>query len=305
MPATLFEARKATSDKVRGDLIETLYREEQFFLKMPIEFIDELSYPYNVEKVLPGITFRKMNEAFPESTLIVQRPIETLKPLGQDSDTDILIAQTKPLQRARNARATMKAMGIKWIQTILYGNSPASRAGTTFDDVDGFDGLMKRLNDAPNTPQIVDNGASSGSDGSSVFGIRFGEDMFTGLMLGPSPGFSPRDMGELQTKPVFRTRIDAAASVAIFNGASVGWLKDITVATAIDIDKLDQMIDKIVGRPDILLMTKRTRTQLRKACRTLGLTLGKTLNEIGAVMETYGDIPIVISDAMIDTETTN
>lgn len=303
MPATLFEARKATSDKVRGDLIETLYREENFFLKMPIESVDELSYDYNVEKVLPGITFRKLNEAFPESTLIVQRPTETLKPLGQDSDTDILIAQTKPLQRARNARATMKAMGIKWIQTILYGNSPSSRAGAAYNDVDGFDGLMKRLNDAPSTPQIVNNGANSGADSSSVFAIRFGEDMFQGLMLGPAPFFNPRDMGELQTKPVMRTRIDAAGSIAIFNGGAVGWLKNISVATDIDIDKLDQLIDLVVGRPDILLMTKRTRTQLRKKCRTLGLTLGKTLNEIGNVMETYGDIPIVTSDAMINTET--
>jgi len=302
MPATLFEARKATSDPVLRNLIEQFYLEENFFLRFPIQYIDELVYPYNVEKTLPGVAFRKLNEAFPESSLIVQRPIETLKPLGGDSDIDKLIAKTKPKQRARNDRAFAKSMAVKWLQTILYGNSPASRAGAAFDDVDGFDGVMKRLNDASGTPQIIDNGASSGSDGSSVFIFRFGEGWTEGLMLGPAPGIDIRNLGELQAKPVNRSRVDAAGGMAIYHGKACAWLKDITVGTPISVDKLDEAIDKVAGRPDALVMTKRTRTQLRKACRTLGLTLGATLNEIGRIMETYGDIPIITSDAMLDTE---
>lgn len=303
MPGTMFEARKATSDAVLGNLIEQFYLEENFFLRFPINFIDDTVYQYNVEKTLPGVAFRKLNEAFNESSLIVQRPIETLRPLGGDSDIDKLIADTKPKQRARNDRAFAKSMAVKWIQTVLYGNSPAARAGAAYTDVDGFDGIMKRLSDASGTPQIVDNGAASGSDASSVFVLKFGEGWLEGLMLGPSPGISFRNMGELQTKPVYRSRIDAAGGMAIYHGAACAWLKDITVGTALSVDKLDEAIDKVAGRPDMLLMTKRTRTQLRKACRTLGLTLGTSLNEIGRVMEMYGDIPIVTSDAMLDTET--
>jgi hypothetical protein len=228
--------------------------------------------------------------------------VETLKPFGTDSDTDKFIAKATPTRRATNDRMTMKAMGVKWIQTILYGNSPSSRAGVPFNDVDGFDGFMKRFTDAGGT-QIIDNGASSGSDGSSVFGLRFGEGWIEGLMQDEGTGFTITNFGEIQAKPVMRTRIDAAGGMAVYHGMAGAWLKDITVGTAISIDKLDEMIDKIAGRPDILLMSKRTRTQLRKACRALGITLNKELNEVGKVMELYGDIRIVTSDAMTDAET--
>jgi hypothetical protein len=303
MPGTLYEARKATSDPVRGDLVEQLYLEEGIFLKLPVDFQDELTYTYNVEKTLPGVAFRKLNEAFPESTLIVQRLTENLRPLGGDSDFDKLIARTKPKQRARNDRAFGKSMAVKWVQTLLYGNSPAARAGAAYTDADGFDGIMKRLTDAPGAPMVVDNGASSGSDGSSVFAVRFGDNYLMGLMLGPSPGIEVTNLGELQAKPVFRTRVEAAGAMAIHHGAACAWLKDITVGTAISVDKLDEAIDKVIGRPDALLMTKRTQTQLRKALRALGLTLGRDLNELGRPINTYGDIPITTSDAMLDTET--
>jgi hypothetical protein len=302
MPQTLPEIRKSTSDPVLGTLIESLYLEEGLLQRLPIRGIDGLTFPYTVEKALPGVAFRKINEAFAESVGIVQRPVETLKPFGGDSDTDIVIAKAMPTERGRRDRMFLKAMGVKWVQAFFYSNSPASRAGAAYDDIDGFDGVMKRLADA-GTTQVVDMGASSGSDASSVFAIRFGEGWVEGLMQTPAPFINFRNLGEVQTKPVMRSRIDAAAGLAIYHGRALAWLKDITVAVPLTVDKLDDMINLVPGRPNALFMTKRSRTQLQKNMRTLGLTFGRSLSEIGDVVETYGEIPIVISDAMIDTET--
>lgn len=303
MSLSLFEAKKSVTEPMLANLIEALYLEEFLFLSLPIRFgLTAGVWPYSVEKALPGVAFRKINEAFGEAVGVVQRPVETLKPFGTDSDTDKFIAKATPSRRATNDRMTMKAMAVKWIQTILYGNSPSSRAGAAYNDVDGFDGLQKRFTDAGGT-QIVDNGASSGSDASSVLALRFGEGWIEGLMQDGAPGFTITNFGEVQAKPVLRTRIDAAGGMAVYHGRAGAWLKDITVSTPLSVDQLDATIDLVAGRPDVLIMSKRSRTQLRKACRTLGITLNRELNEVGKVMEYYGDIRIVTSDAMIDTET--
>ena len=39
--------------------------------------------------------------------------------------------------------------------------------------------------------------------------------------------FDARDLGELEAKPVFRTRIEWYASIALFNGRSVARLRGI------------------------------------------------------------------------------
>lgn len=302
MPQTLVEIRKGISDPVPGRVIETLYREEGVLQVMPIEGVDGLVKPYDVRKSLPGVAFRKMNEAYSESIGVVQRQVETLKPLGGDSDIDVQIAKAYPSQRSRDDEAFVQAMAVKWVQTIFYGNSPSARAGASFTDVDGFDGIMKRLTDAGGS-QIINNGAVSGSDGSSVFVIRFGDQYMTGLMANPSPYFDVRNLGETSAKPVYRTRFEAAGGMAIYNGKSVSWLKNITVGTTISVTKLDQAISAIVGMPSVIVMTKRTRDQLKAALFAMGLTLGRTISAIGDVLETYGPTPIVISDALHDAET--
>lgn len=304
MAQSLFNARRNATDPVHGDLVEQFYLEEEIFTSFPwMSTGGAIAWPYKVEGRLPGIGFRKLNEALPSGIGIVQRPVETLKPFGLDSDTDKVIAKANPLERQATDRMTAKAIAAMLIQSVIYGNSPASRAGTAFDDIDGFDGLMARMAAAPGAPQVVDNGASSGSDGSSVIVIRYGDGYVSGLMQDPLPGISVKIFGELETLPVHRTRIDACAGLKIAHGRAVSWLKDITEATPIVKAKLDQAIDKVAGRPDALWMTKRTRTQLRTVLHAMGIPLGLRLDELGNPMETYGGIPIRISDAMIDTET--
>jgi len=51
--------------------------------------------------------------------------------------------------------------------------------------------------------------------GTSIYVVSFGDGMFTGIQNGM---LSVRDLGELQTQPVFRTRVEWYCGMAIYNG---------------------------------------------------------------------------------------
>jgi len=296
MAMTLIEMQKLVDDPVISGVLETLYREENFFQYIPFDIIQGLSILYTSESELPSVAFRKLNEAFSESTGVVQRNIEVLRPFGGDSDNDrLLVDAYGPQYRASMDSMFIKAMAIKFVQAFLYGNF--ALAGAAYVDADGFDGLAQRITSG----QTVDCLGAGGTDGSSIFAIRFGETYCKGLMTGG--GISSRDLGELDEKPVYRTRTDAAMGLAIYDGKSVARMKDIRAASQVVTTTLmDELRDKLVGTPSIYLMSKRSRRQLKASCATYGVALGMTMDQIGNPIDSYGGIPIVTSEAVIDTE---
>ena len=68
--------------------------------------------------------------------------------------------------------------------------------------------------------------------------------------------------------------------------------------------KLDEMIDKVKGgRPDLLLMSKRSRRKIVALARTAGTNLQIQQGLLGQQVLAYGDIPIGVSDWILDTHT--
>jgi HK97 family phage major capsid protein len=73
---------------------------------------------------------------------------------------------------------------------------------------------------------------------------------------------------------------------------------------ALTLAKLDEMIDLIrPGKPDLLLMSRRSRRQIKALARAAGtnLTIGK--GKLGEEVEFYGDVPIYVNDWISITET--
>lgn len=68
--------------------------------------------------------------------------------------------------------------------------------------------------------------------------------------------------------------------------------------------ELDQMIDLVKpGPPDALLMSRRSRRQIKKLARSQGWDLAlNTLGSMNRPLEFYNDIPILINDFIVDTE---
>jgi HK97 family phage major capsid protein len=68
--------------------------------------------------------------------------------------------------------------------------------------------------------------------------------------------------------------------------------------------KLDELIDAVKpGRPELLLMSKRTRRKLKDLRRTAGSMLETSINQFGQQVETYDGIPLVVDDFVSDSLT--
>ena len=70
------------------------------------------------------------------------------------------------------------------------------------------------------------------------------------------------------------------------------------------LNKLDELIDLIKsGKPDMLLMSKRTRRTLNSLARSAGSFLEADRNEFGQMMQFFDGIPLGLSDHISDAQT--
>lgn len=102
-------------------------------------------------------------------------------------------------------------------------------------DKDAFGRTITKYNDLPILTVDLDatqtailgftEAASSGTDtATSIYVVSMGDGMVTGLQNG---GIDVRDMGELQTAPVFRTRVEWYNGFGVFNGRAATRLRHI------------------------------------------------------------------------------
>ena len=77
-----------------------------------------------------------------------------------------------------------------------------------------------------------------------------------------------------------------------------------TNGATLSLAKLDELIDQLKGgKPDILLMSKRTRRTLNNLARASGSFLEADRNEFGQMMQFYDGIPVGICDYISDAKT--
>jgi HK97 family phage major capsid protein len=73
---------------------------------------------------------------------------------------------------------------------------------------------------------------------------------------------------------------------------------------ALTLDKLDELIDAVKGgKPDLLVMSRRSRRSLNKLARTSGSFLEADRDEFGQMMQFYDGIPVGVSDYISDAQT--
>lgn len=300
MALTLPEASKLSKDTLQRGVIELFARNSAVLELLPFMDIAGNSYKYNIETTLPGVGFRNVNEAYAESTGIVNQASEGLVIAGGDVDVDRFIIQTRGdvnNQRALQTQMKVKALALTWTKYFFDGDIAT--------DPKGFDGLKKRIQAA----QTVEAGANGGNvtiamldelidkvegspdvlyvsktmrrelknllqshngytesafdafgkpvmsyggipirvietdasgneilgfaetqgtapDTGSVYAVKFGPEQYvSGLQ---NQGISVRDLGELNEKPVYRTRIEWYNGVAVFHPRAVARLKGVT-----------------------------------------------------------------------------
>jgi hypothetical protein len=122
--------------------------------------------------------------------------------------------------------ATHLIMNKKMARKFSVAARTTSVAGYVTYDVDSFGKRVMKYNGLPILVVDLDNAGtqiitnteactSGTATGTSIYVVSLGAGMLTGLQNG---GIDVRDLGELQTSPLFRTRVEWYNGIAIFNG---------------------------------------------------------------------------------------
>ncbi len=306
MALTLIEAAKLAPTEQDRVVIEEYASSSDILAALPFRDLDGGAYAYNREHTLPGIGFRGINEAFAESTGVVNPQVEALKISGGDLDVDNFILSTQGEQvRASHELMKVKALSLAWTRNFIKGDSRT--------DARVFDGLQVRLTGTQlisNAPagaplslnkldELIDQvsnpthlimsktmrrlitnaGRNTGVAGyvnfkmnedwgrqigyyadlpilivwqdnadadildfnevspdgttlinTSIYCVSFGDMMLEGLQGKNTEGgygISTRDIGELETKPVHRTRVDWNTAICVQHGRAAARLAGI------------------------------------------------------------------------------
>lgn len=140
MALTLEESAKLSNEQLARGVMETFVQESPILDRIPFMEIQGNAYTYTSENTLPGVAFRAVNEAYPESTGTFKQTTERLFILGGDADVDRFIQQTRSNlndQRAEQTTMKVKALSYEYQNTFFNGD--------TDTNVKGFNGLKKRL----------------------------------------------------------------------------------------------------------------------------------------------------------------
>jgi len=73
---------------------------------------------------------------------------------------------------------------------------------------------------------------------------------------------------------------------------------------SLTLDKLDELVDKVLGgKPELLLMSRRSRRIINKLARTAGTFLETDRDQFGQMVQYYDTVPIGVSDYISDAQT--
>lgn len=117
----------------------------------------------------------------------------------------------------RKVNALIRAAGqTQEMVTDAFGRQILSYAGVPIATVDTDETGAEVLGFTEANP------GGGSAVGTSIYAVKFGADEYTALLQ--NGAIDARDLGELETKPAFRTRVEWYVSPAVFNGRGVARL---------------------------------------------------------------------------------
>jgi hypothetical protein len=140
MALTLIEAAKEAlgrDEDLQATVMQLFAKNSDVLLNMPFENIQGNALKFNREKMLPGVAFRGVNEAYTESTGELEPVVESLAIAGGDLDVDVFLVKTG----GANQRGTQEGLKIKALSLSL---TKAMIKGDVTSDPKSFDGLQVR-----------------------------------------------------------------------------------------------------------------------------------------------------------------
>lgn len=179
MAVTFAQAAALATDPVRRGALETASAVSNVWDRIPWENITGNAYAYDKDKVLPGTAFRTVNEAYVESTGVINQDTESLTILGGDADVDKFIETTMQSSRgvlmADQVRMKLESAQSTYADTMFNGDVTVNPKG--------FDGLGKRL--------VGNQVISSTSPANNSGFLNDLDDLFAAVAGGPDVVYGP------------------------------------------------------------------------------------------------------------------
>jgi hypothetical protein len=309
---TLLDVAKLTgSDQIVG-LIEQNLTAAPEVARMPVKTIKGTSYKIVMRTGYPSVGFRSANAGVARGKSEYDSKLAECFILDAQIRCDKAVAQAHEDGVAgyqmREASGVMAQALIEIGSQIIYGTSV---------DSSGFPGLTE-IHTALNNGIVLDAGGTTASTGSSVWGLKLG-DQGVQLVFGNNSLIELGDWQEQQVDgPVASTSYTAfvnglTAWVGLQVGSkySIGRLKDATADSGKGVTdaRLSELLSlyPIAYRPDVWLMNRRSAFQLQSSRSS---TVNATGSKSGTGVEVWAPlptescgIPIIVTDSIGSTET--
>ncbi|SRR6266576_3628775 len=324
---TLLDVAKFTgADKTIGLVEQNLTYAPELNV-IPGRTIRGTSYKVVARNTFPGVGFRAANAGFTYTKSTFLNRLFECYIFGGNIRVDVAVAAAHEdgpeVYKAIESSGVMKQSLIDLGSQVFYGLSA---------DAAGFPGL-NALHTAFSTeltansldPLVADAGGTTASTGSSVYGVKFGEDgvrfIFgnnNGIQLGDWFQQMVNDGNSGQDYLAHVASMNAWVGLQAANPYCIGRLKKATA----DVGKgvIDSRLEDLLAlypvgyKPDYWFMTRRSARQLQQS-RSVVVTSGvpQITGKSGPLLATGQDvsapvpmsacgIPIIVTDSLINTE---
>lgn len=289
--------------------ISDLLDEAPLLSQLPADYASNgTTHKYVKQTGAPTVGFRAANAGKENKKSADTSVSEDLKYLDASFYVDVAVADAykggQEAYMAREAARHLKAAFSEYEQQIFYG---------TGNDSDGFNGLADASNlDDSDDAQVVDAAGTTAGTGSSVWAIRATGDLNNMVSILGNDGAI--ELGEI-TEQVINDPTDVsktlnvyAMKVAAWVGMQIGGLYSVARLANLTEDSGKTLTDDLLAETLALFPSNRGPTHWSMSRRSLfQLRASRTAtNATGAPapipVEAF-DIPIVVTDSVIDTET--
>jgi Phage capsid family len=290
MTILLAEASKLSTDILLKGIIETVVKDSPILEKLPFIQIVGNSLKYNREKTLPTAAwYAPVTGTWIASPPTFDQLTASLAILGVDADVDNFLKSTR--SNVQDLEAACIELAAKAVRNE-FENKFLNGDGTS----DTPTGLWSTLE---GTHWVADTVTAIGDVVVPTAGLENG---FRYECTARSGDYKTHGT----TQPTWPTTegatvVDDAVTWTCRLGNHLGTGANGATLTLASLDKLIDLVRG--GKPDILLMSRRSRRKIVTLARAAGTNLLVGEGALGQVVEYFNGIPVAISDWVLDSYT--
>jgi hypothetical protein len=288
MSITLVEASRLATDVLVRGIIESIVRDSPILQNLPFIQITGNSLRYNRERSLPVAAWHApVTGTWTASPPTFEEVTTSLRVLGVDADVDNFLKATR--SNVQDLEAACIELAAK---SVRHEFENAFLNGDNVANPNQFDGLFTIIR---GVPWAASTAIALGAFRVPTAGLENGF-RYEATVAGTT--------GTAQLAwPVVEgaTVVDGGVTWTTRLGNHIGsGANGATLALA----SLDRLIDQVRGaRPDLLLMSRRSRRRIQSLARAAGTNLIVGEGLLGQQVEYFNGIPLAISDWVRDNYT--